>query len=734
MEDATESTARAASGVPSQGNGASSPPASVGPTSVDDDDDAYVPYPPSPGRARAHGALLAALAILAFVPAMGNGFVWQDQERLAPYGFRSSDRTTAGAASGEEAISSPPLARKLLRAQNAVWGADPLWYHVVSVLVHVVNVLLAWLVFRRLEIGYAWLAAALFAVHPAAVQPVTWVSQQPFLVCVTFSLLATLVFLRLSGVDPEPEDWPDEDWSGLGWLFDLFRLPSRRWALHGWFALFVVAAALCHPAACAVPPVLLAIVWWKSGSARRADWIAAASASVLSACAVGVSVALFTPQRATWSAVPLDRLLAWGYSTCAYALRFLCPYPLNVVYPGQDRPANAWPSYVFLAVALGGLACTWALRRTLGRGPFAGALTYTLIIAAVVLVADLHDPAGYASDRVLYLVLPVCLALAFGGVGRALDWARAGGGGEQGGPRSKMALAGRTAAVAAGLLAVVLYTWSLQTAYADEETLWRRTLGHDPDNRLAHRRLGLTALGREDFPKALGHFQAAAAAAPDDPVGPILVGQALQQAGRLEEAAEQYRRAIELDRRRGAPHRHLAALLATVGASEGAVSEYQTAIQLDPQDDLAHNNLATLLARDGRIAEALQHYEEAARLNPDSASVQVNLANLLYGEGRIDEAAAHLKRAVEIDPRNYEAFFAAGTILLQNKHFEPATEMLGRALMVRRDSAEAHNALGVARMALGQRDAAVRSFTEALRLQPAFEAARRNLDSATSAK
>src|SRR5262249_15207521 len=104
-----------------------------------------------------------------------------------------------------------PVSWMFLELQYTVFGLDGRWYHLVSLLLHAIDMVLLFVLsvvlLRRLWPDYyatnPWtcvlssgLAVVWYAVHPLRVEAVAWASCQPYLVCTFFYLLAVLCYLR----------------------------------------------------------------------------------------------------------------------------------------------------------------------------------------------------------------------------------------------------------------------------------------------------------------------------------------------------------------------------------------------------------------------------------------------------------------------------------------------------------------------------------------------------------
>jgi hypothetical protein len=84
----------------------------------------------------------------------------------------------------------------------SLFGVNPGAHHATNILFHLVNSVLAFIVFRKMT-GDFWksaIVAALFAVHPAHVESVAWISERKDVLSTLFWLLTMLAYFRYVGI------------------------------------------------------------------------------------------------------------------------------------------------------------------------------------------------------------------------------------------------------------------------------------------------------------------------------------------------------------------------------------------------------------------------------------------------------------------------------------------------------------------------------------------------------
>lgn len=154
--------------------------------------------------------VVGALAFALYLPALGNGFAYDDVP-LIPGDPRIHSFEGLGAilfrpywvGAGEELALYRPLTTLSFALDWMVSGGAPAWFHFTNVLWHVVVCVLAVLLLCRIFGAVAALAGgALFAVHPVHVEAVANVVGRSELIAAALFLAACLIWDRRSGDHP----------------------------------------------------------------------------------------------------------------------------------------------------------------------------------------------------------------------------------------------------------------------------------------------------------------------------------------------------------------------------------------------------------------------------------------------------------------------------------------------------------------------------------------------------
>jgi predicted O-linked N-acetylglucosamine transferase (SPINDLY family) len=156
------------------------------------------------------------------------------------------------------------------------------------------------------------------------------------------------------------------------------------------------------------------------------------------------------------------------------------------------------------------------------------------------------------------------------------------------------------------------------------------------------------------------------------------------QRGRLAEAAELARAAINVNDGVASYHCTLGVVLAKQGQIQQAIEQQQKAIVLEPNYANALANLATALTDSGRLSEAVEAFQRLLTLAPGDAANWVRVAGLLRSLGRLEESVSAYRNAIKLVPHD----------------------------------ASMHNDLGVALGKLGRMDEAVAEYRAAVVLDP----------------
>jgi len=402
---------------------------------------ALVPWRDS--RLLALAPLLAAIAAHAL--ALGNGFTnWDDPQYLL-----HNSRTMTPFVGGWLAfLTTPeidyaiPLTILGYAGQRSLFGLDALAFHVVSLLLHLGVVALAYALARQLELRRfaAALGAAIFAVHPITVEPVAWVVGQKDLLATLFLLAALTVRCR--------------------------EISAPKLVATAVFALLAIAA---KPSAVSAPVLLMAMDWYLG---RR--WTEPKNAVLyvlLLLCALGATLLAILGHS------DLEHPASFGLSTVvnvgwAAALQLghlVAPTSLAAAYYPPEGLLYGVYVVLGLLAAMALVLAVWRLARTEHR--VAGLSLAAALLAYAPMSGVVQISRGPADS---YLYTPLALLVPALGLGVAWLWQK---------PQPALRLL-------APLVVVVLVVVSaLRTqVWKGAEPLWEDVLIQNPDRPIAYLR------------------------------------------------------------------------------------------------------------------------------------------------------------------------------------------------------------------------------------------------------
>ena len=210
-------------------------------------------------------------------------------------------------------------------------------------------------------------------------------------------------------------------------------------------------------------------------------------------------------------------------------------------------------------------------------------------------------------------------------------------------------------------------------------------------------------------------------------------GSALQKEGKLDEAVEQYKLAIQFDPKYATAHMNLGAALSAQAKFDAAVPHMETALRLQPDNGDFQLMYANLLQRIGRTDDAASHFEAGTRLKPNSADSHYSYAVFLLATGKIDEYVSELRTVLRLKPNYPSAELGLADGLFATGNLKEAEGYYLSALRKDPELTVVYNSLGRLYLAQGHISQAVVQFTEALRRNPGYKEAEENLRLAKAA-
>ena len=577
-------------------------------------------------RACIFALVLAAVTTLVYRPAWNGGFLWDDDSYItnnelltAPDGLR---RIWFSLDSPSQYF---PLVYTTFRFEHALWGLNPTGYHWINLVLHISNALLVWAVLARLKIPGAWLAGAIFALHPIQVESVAWITERKN-VLMGFFFLLTL----------------------LAWIAFVDERTKRPWLFYGLALILYLLALSAKTTACTLPAALFLILWLMD---QRISWkrIFQIVPFVVLGLAMG-SLAIWWERyhqgtsRAIFTFLnPIERILVASRAVWFYLSKLLWPSKLTFIYPRWDIAPTHLLGYVWLLAGLIVCAVIYFLRQYLGR---------SVEVAAAFFVATLSPVLGFimlytfrytfVADHYQYLACIGPIALVSAGLVNLADTFK----------KSRIVIL-----TAALCIVTVLATlaWRQAAMYGNIETLWRTTLARNPGCWMAHNNLGIVLFEKGQLDEAIAHYRRTLQMQPSFWDADYNLGNALLGKGEVDEAILYCEKAVAKEPNDPDAQVALANALLQRKRIDDAIVHYQKVVAMRPDYFLARYGLGHALLEKGEPSAAIEHCRAALLIRPGNPDCHTILAVALDESGHSVEAIQHYERALEISPQSVSA-------------------------------------------------------------------------------
>jgi protein O-mannosyl-transferase len=619
-------------------------------------------------RTRAAGAALVVLIAAAYSNSLSGEFVFDDIPAIQDNPtIRSLWPLTEVLSPPENSgVGGRPLANLSFALSYAISGANVRGFHVGNVLLHMGSALLLFGIIRRTtrllrapgepeRIGWPFVAALIWSLHPLTTASVDYLSQRTELLMAFFYLLTLAAFVR--GIEPSRS-------GGKAWL---------------WFSVMACALGMMSKEVMVTAPLVVLLydrtfvarsfrgAWRK----RWAYYVPLVGTSVV----LGWLLTTGLAQRSVGYGLgvsPVEYALTEARAVMHYLRLAVLPHPLVFDYGAIYRSST---TAVVAIIGLLGFA-GWAATRN-WRAGFLAASFFILLAPTSSIVPVAEQPI--AENR-MYLPLAVLVVLATLAI---------------------RAAAGHRAGVVLSLVAA-FSTLTLQrnADFSTELRLWSDTVLKRPENPRAQYNYGITLLDRGRAAQAIPHFERAIWLKPSEPKSHNSLGNALLELGRTQEAANRFAEAVRLQPTYARAWYNYGTALLRLGDTAGAIERLERALRLEPRIAEAHQAMGNVYFEREQQAQAIRYYEAALRINPALADAHYNCGSACLELGRLEEAITHFTAAAKLKPDDAEIRNNLGAAFIRAGRVADSIEQFEQALRLKPDYSDARSNLELAKAEL----------------------------------
>ena len=605
-----------------------------------------------------------------------------------------------------------------------IYGLNPRGHHFTSILFHIVNSILLFLIFRRMTkaIWESAFVAILFAIHPLHVESVAWVAERKDVLS-TFFWMLTMGAYMLYVENPN----------------------VRRYLLA---VLLFALGLMAKPMLVTLPFVLFLLDYWplnrlqaKQCAVNNTLKEEAKTGKISQKSKIKKTVSSHEAQKLNFQWAAISRLiyekipfLLLSLISCIltvyaqqqliqplgafplsvrvgnalisyshYLIHMIWPFKLALFYP-HPITLSLWQvmaSCIFL-VAVSSLAIV-----TIQRFHYFAAGWFWYMGTLLPVIGIIQVATQAMDDRYTYIPLIGIFIVIAWGTGDIMQ-------------RWKYKYKQVMLALAGGIIVSILLitTWMQAGYWKNSVTLYQHALNVTTKNDLMHYNMGVVLFEQGEITEAIDHYTAAIAIDPYYVDAHLNLGDAWNKRGESDKAREHYAMVLNIEPQHLKAHLRLGNNFFEENKIEEAITHFSNAVKLDSGSAYGHIRLGDAFAASGQWDNAVKCYLEALAIEPDNASIYYNLGNVYYKSGNVEEAVEYYSKALIISPSLKEGHNNLGNALMRSGRIKEAIDHFRESLRIDPDFDVASINLKKALLVLQEIDASIINSENGLKIEP----------------
>lgn len=593
-----------------------------------------------------------------------------------------------------------PMQMLTYNIDYSLWKLNPFGYHLTNLLLHILVAILLFFFIRRLtkDKRIAFVATAIFVVHPLNIESVTYIAGRADSLMAAF-LLGSILFF-------------DAHFDKKGW----------RAALFYYFSVLSFVAALLSKEAAIVFPLIIFIyaLFFKTGKEiENSKKCIGFHYMSLFLVVVGV-YAILRMYALNFLNEPIVKSDYSIYLNILTGLKVIVGYIGLVFFPfklymersivtvGSIFEIQVLASLALIIILAGFAVRSFKLNKVVAFSIIWFFLNLLPVSGIFPLKANMSEHWMYVAIMGFLIFLAVYIVKL---------WDRAGKG---------RVLIGLIFIIVIGLF--IGRTLIRNADWSDKTKFYENTLHFSPNSVKVLNNLANLLMDKEDYDAAMRMYRKAILIQPKDYRSHLNIGVCYMRIKEYDKALVELKKSVELSPDFPKGRYNLAMLYEKKGDPDSAIKEYKAALENNPFYIEAYNNLGNIYFDRGEYFLAERCFLKVIEFDRSVAGAYNNLGNIYIRNNKADLAIKMYKEAVKLDDKNADFYLNLGVAYGYTKEYLKAQNAFQKAISAKPRLVDAHINMGLCYYWFNKKPDAKKEFEIAIFLDPENKLAKEYLE------